>query len=273
MMRMTAAPRVPTFSAAPTPALTVQARVILAVILREMRTRFGRTKLGYLWALAEPVIHIGTMLAIFAALRRSSPIGGDLPLFFTTGIIPWLLFSNTAGRVTNAVDANRALLSYPQVTPLDLMMARAVLEAATILIIFILLLGGLAVAGSVIQLDGFLDILAAFVCTMAFGTGLGMINAAVMLLLPSYDRVFSPIMRLLYFVSGVFFTADTLPHSIRDWLLLNPVLHQIEWVRSGFFEGFDSQHLDRGYALFCAAALLFIGLAAERVARPRVEHA
>jgi capsular polysaccharide transport system permease protein len=253
--------------AGPTPAPTIMGRVVLAVILREMRTRFGRTRLGYLWALAEPVAYIATMLAIFTALRRASPIGGDLALFFTTGIIPWLLFTNTVGKVARAVDANQALLSYPQVMPIDLIIARALLEHATTVVVFALLLSGLALGGSEIRIPSFLNIGAAMACITVFGTGLGMVNAAVMRFLPSYDQIFSAAMRPLYFVSGVFFTANALPHAIRDWMLLNPVLHLIEWVRSGFFEGFDSAHLDRGYALFWAGAFLFAGLVAERVSR------
>ena len=42
--------------------LRTQGRVIQALIIRESRTRFGEAKLGYGWALLEPILHI-TMLS------------------------------------------------------------------------------------------------------------------------------------------------------------------------------------------------------------------
>jgi tetratricopeptide (TPR) repeat protein len=49
-----------------------QRRVINALIIRETRTRFAEFKLGYGWALLEPVLHIGLLSATFAVLWRKS---------------------------------------------------------------------------------------------------------------------------------------------------------------------------------------------------------
>lgn len=65
-------------------ALKVQGRVIRASILRETRTRFGRSKLGYFWALFEPMAYMLTLMAIFSAMERGAPIAGvDLSMFFS----------------------------------------------------------------------------------------------------------------------------------------------------------------------------------------------
>jgi capsular polysaccharide transport system permease protein len=255
------------------PATVVQGRILTAVVLREMHTRFGRTRLGYLWALTEPLAHVLTLLALFSLLGRSSPIGDDLLPFFTTGIVPWLVFSHTAARVMKAVDANQALLSYPHVTPLDLMAARAVLETATLAVVFAVLLAALGLLGSEALPHNLLDMAGGFACMAVFGTGIGMAMGGLLTVLPSADRVYSAATRPLYFVSGIFFTTEALPQAARDWLLVNPILHMVEWVRSGFFGQYESTHLDRPYAVACAAAVLFLGLAAERVSRARARQA
>lgn len=255
------------------PATVVQGRVLAAVLLREMHTRFGRARLGYLWALSEPLAHVLTLFAIFTLLGRSSPVGDDLLPFFTTGIVPWLVFSHTATRVMKSVDANQALLSYPQVTPLDLMAARGVLETATMAVVFAVLLAALGLFGSAAWPHHFLDMAGGFACTAVFGTGIGMAMGCLLTVLPSADRVYSMVVRPLYFMSGIFFTTETLPQAARDWLLINPVLHMVEWVRSGFFGQYESSHLDRPYALACASGALFLGLAAERVSRARARQA
>ena len=57
-------------------AAAVQGRVIFALMLREVRTRFGRTQVGYLWALLEPITYIATMTFVFDSVGRP-PRAGD----------------------------------------------------------------------------------------------------------------------------------------------------------------------------------------------------
>jgi tetratricopeptide (TPR) repeat protein len=65
-----------------------QRRVIRAVIVRETRTRFGESKLGYGWALLEPILHIALLSVVFSVLMRGQPpIGSHFFLFYYTGLV------------------------------------------------------------------------------------------------------------------------------------------------------------------------------------------
>ena len=68
--------------------LKTQARVIHALIIRETRTRFGDARLGYGWALIEPILHILLLSAVFSLLVRGRPpIGAHFFVFYYTGLI------------------------------------------------------------------------------------------------------------------------------------------------------------------------------------------
>ena len=68
--------------------LGTQGRVVHALIIRETRTRFGDSKLGYGWALLEPIAHILMLSLVFAVLMRGRPpIGEEFFIFYYTGII------------------------------------------------------------------------------------------------------------------------------------------------------------------------------------------
>jgi ABC-type polysaccharide/polyol phosphate export permease len=68
--------------------LQTQLRVIHALIIRETRTRFGDSKLGYGWALLEPILHILMLSLVFAVMMRGRPpIGDEFFIFYYTGII------------------------------------------------------------------------------------------------------------------------------------------------------------------------------------------
>jgi ABC-type polysaccharide/polyol phosphate export permease len=68
--------------------LRCQWRVLSALIVRETRTRFGESRLGYGWALIEPILHIALLWAMFALLMHGQPpIGGNFFVFYYTGLI------------------------------------------------------------------------------------------------------------------------------------------------------------------------------------------
>jgi capsular polysaccharide transport system permease protein len=119
--------------------IITHSRVIHALILREMKTRFGRTQLGYLWALIEPTLFVLIFLALYKLRGRETASGMPIALFLLTGAIPFIMFRDTLQRSMGAIQSNRPLLTFPQVTPIDLILGRALLEIATTLVAFALL--------------------------------------------------------------------------------------------------------------------------------------
>src|SRR5690625_4369459 len=122
--------------------LSVQGRVVHALVLREMRGRYGRSSLGYLWALVEPLLLVGVFTLGYMLIgRRSPPQGMEFLPFLATGIITYLSMRNIASRMSGAIESNRGLLLYPHVPPFDLMIGTPLLAGATFSVIFILTLG------------------------------------------------------------------------------------------------------------------------------------
>ena len=255
------------------PAHVVMARVVFAVLLRETRTRFGRYRFGYLWAFLEPITHVAVFIAVFTALGRSTPIGNSLALFLITGVVPWLVFTHTVDRVAKAVDGNRALLMFPQVTRSDLMLARIILEAATKCVVFVVLCLLVRLFETRFTIERPLDVLAVLAFVILLGAGTGILTGVISAVFPTFERIFAAIRRPLYFASGVFFIADTLPPDARAWIGYNPLAHLIEWLRAAFFVGFESSFVDHRYAIACAVISVVLGLAAERAIRPAEKFA
>ncbi len=246
--------------------------VVHALILRETRTRFGAHQLGYLWAIIEPALWIATLYTIFAVLDRRTPAGMPLISFLLTGLIPYQLFISTVNRVGVAIGSNRALLFYPQVRPLELVVARATLEFATSIAVFSLfILGDSLAMQQWPRIEDPLMVVLGFALAMGFGLGLGLIFCALSVVSKLAERIRSPMMRPLFWCSGIFFTANDLPSEARDYLLYNPLLHAVELIRDGWFISYQARHADIGYVLIWIAALVLIGLLFERVARRRIE--
>tara|TARA_B100001248_G_C27315442_1_gene424111 strand:- start:767 stop:1066 length:300 start_codon:yes stop_codon:yes gene_type:complete len=70
------------------------------------------------------------------------------------------------------------------------------------------------------------------------------------------------IQRPLFLTSGVFFSINNIPQSIRPWLSWNPILQSIELSRKGFNEKYfiDPEVISLSYAITFALLSCSIGL-------------
>ena len=250
----------------PREALRIMGRVFFALILREAGTRYGRLKIGYLWAFIEPVMFIAILSILFSYFRETSSSPMPQSLFYATGVMPFFLFRDILIRSMTAVQGNSQLLTFPQVQVFDLIIARALLEIATFFIVFTVIVGGIAVFNlEPVHIDDPLQMLKAIIIITLIGLGLGTAFAALLPLFPTIQFLVNSILiRPLFFLSGIFFTADAIPDSIRHYALYNPLLQIGELFRSGFFTTYESSYVDISYLTVFSLCSLFIGLLLQR---------
>jgi capsular polysaccharide transport system permease protein len=251
--------------------LRTQCRVIQALIIRETRTRFGDAKLGYGWALLEPILHITLLSAVFSLLMQGRPpIGTHFFIFYFTGLIPYLMFVHTSSAMSHAITSNGALLQLPSVTTFDVIAARGLLEMITNVIVAVVLLVAFGMVGLAASPDDLWGPSTALLVTAMFGCGFGFLNAVLTVLCRSWDKIWPQVTRLLYFFSGIFYVPGMMPDWARDALVWNPLVHAIDWFRAGFYAAYQPHWLDRSYLVMLAILLLLAGLAVERGLRPRL---
>jgi capsular polysaccharide transport system permease protein len=251
--------------------LLTQLQVVYALLLRETKTRFGVSHLGYIWALVPTAAWILMFAGLYQIIGRLAPEGMSMMAFLTTGIVTFSAFRETATRCMSAVEANKGLLFYPQVRPLDLVIARAVLEAATHVVLLALFLVGLGLYEGFPRIDSLLWTLFGLGLATALGASLGLLCCGLYVYSATVERVFGTVMRVVFWSSALFHPIATMPKIGRDILLLNPVAHTIEIVREGWFPGYDARYVDIWYPVGCIFVFSFFGLSMERMARRRLE--
>jgi capsular polysaccharide transport system permease protein len=252
-------------------ALECQARVVGALILREMRVRFGRSQLGYLWAVTEPVGYVAAFSAMFHFMDRHPPFGSSMPLFFAAGVLPFHLFRNLANQLAAAFNANQALMTYPIVQPIDTVLSRAILEVATSLFILLVVLGAFVVAGDAPLPANIMRIVEAIALLSLLGFGYGLMSAVIITRIDAWQNMTRLIMTPMLFLSGVFYSLDTLPPKMREIVAWNPVIHGVEMFRDGYYTNYRSGDIDTAYLFIVGLVLTFVALAMERTIRGRIE--
>ncbi len=249
----------------------IQRSVVFALVMRELKTRFGSYRLGYVWALLEPLFHVAIFVIIFGMVMERTMPGVNYPLFIVTGIMPWLLFSNIVTRGMAAVSSNRALFSYRHVKPIDAVLARTLLEMLIQTAVFVLVLLLAFWIGSSINIIDPLKIIVSLGVLVLFSFGLALNLCIVATLYPEVSKFVPLILRPLYFVSGVFWSLNAVPLEYHSYLAWNPVLNVIEEVRASFFEGYTvSSKVSLGYVAMLAVIMHALGLSLYRQERERL---
>ncbi|MCZ4092383.1 ABC transporter permease [Sinorhizobium psoraleae] len=236
-------------------------RVTASLMVREMSTRYGGKPGGYLWALIDPVAHVAMMTIIFQAISRLPALGTSFALFFASGYLPYMFYSSMAAFINGAVKANRALLNYPIVAPIDVVASRYLVQLLTSSFIAFLVLCLVTIEDrvSVFGAIHFDKLVPACLMATLLGLGVGVANIALFARSSLYEQVFGIVTRPLLLVSGVFFLPDSLPHPFRDLVMYNPLVHAIMWFRSGIYPEYRAAGLDIGYLLEWTACALAVG--------------
>ena len=251
--------------------LRLQARLIGALFLREMHTRFGHSKLGYLWAVFEPLAHIAIMVTLIGTLSHGAPpVGDSFAVFYFTGIIPYHLFTHTSSQLASAVAANRPMLQLPLVKTTDVLFSRALLEFATEITVAVIFIIAFTLIGfSAIPRD-FVYVLGAVIFLWGAAFGVGMINAVVISFFSAWEKIWGAVTSILYFSSGTFYVPRMMPEWLRGILAWNPVLQGIEMVRAGYFHETIPPWLSVSYLATLSISLLAIGAILEYFFRARL---
>jgi capsular polysaccharide transport system permease protein len=251
-------------------ALSTQLDTIGALVLRETHVRFGRTRLGYLWLLIEPIAHIIVLTVIYFMLNRRAPLGGSMPLFLLTGLLPYFLWNKVARRLSTTFTSDRALLHLPVITGFDLLVARSFLEGVTWLLVASALISILVVTGHGHWPTHVTSLAGVVAVTFMLSFGIGTINAVLGKMFSSWQNIFDIAIRPLYICSGIFYLVDQLPAAIKSILIWNPIVHAIEWFRYSFYPTYSSATMDQAYLIKFSVIVFSLALLVERLALRRV---
>jgi capsular polysaccharide transport system permease protein len=253
--------------------LRIQARVVFALLMREIRTRYGRRKLGYLWAFFEPALHASVLYTLWSVRGREAIDSMPLLVFLVTGLVPFFLFRYSYSQVSSSVQGNKALLAHRQVTPFDVMLSRALLEFLTRVAILTVFLAGLSLYGYEITLREPLTLLFTLVLLSVGGVGLGLVTQAAATVFTSINSIMQAVMRLLYFTSGVIFPLSILPRSLQEYALYNPLAHLMQFCRSAFTPLPPLEGVNGAYPTMFLAGVLLFGLLLNTAMQRRILEA
>lgn len=241
--------------------LKIQGRVIGALLMREIITRYGRNNIGFLWLFAEPLLMTLMLVLLWKFVRADHISSLNMVAFVMTGYPMAMMWRNASNRAVGAISANQSLLYHRNVRVLDTVFARELLEIAGATVAQIVIVSVLFLVGWIdVPSDPFYMLLA-WLMMAWFAVGLGLVICAVAYRFEAFGKLWGTLSFLMLPLSGVFFFIHNLPQEVRELMLSIPMVHGTEMFRHGYFGVSAVTYESPLYLLVWNLALLLLGLA------------
>lgn len=221
-------------------ASAMHARVVGAVIMRDLQTRFGTGYLGFLLGLIMPLGHLTIAMVIMTTLGRLAPIGTNIPTFSMTGVLPFVLWLYGHRQIMIAFQQNRPLLYFPGVDISDLLSARIIIEVASGTLVVVMVLLALALIGYDITPGHLAGFVYGLMLAWLLGIATGLIFGNVGAMWPAFLMFGNLLGPLFWITSGIVYLPDALPDKLKDILVYFPLCQIVDFVRSSFFSEYES---------------------------------
>ncbi len=243
----------------------VQRRVIVALLLREVLTRYGRHNIGFLWLFVEPMIFTIGITTLWSLTK--SVHGSNLPIaaFALTGYSSVLLWRNMPARAIGAILPNLSLMYHRNVKVMDIFVSRLLLEVAGTTISFVILSILFISIGWIDPPEDVLKVALGWMMLAWFGSSLAITLGCLAHKSELVEKFWHPTQYLLFPMSGAAFLVDALPPKMQEVVLYLPMIHGTECIRDGYFGSKITAHYDLIYMSSFCLALTISAFALSRI--------
>lgn len=240
--------------------LAIQMRVIGALLMREVITRYGRRNIGFLWLFVEPLLITLLIASLWGVIRADKLSTLNIIAFMITGYPIAMMWRNASKRTIGAISGNLSLLYHRNVKVLDTIITRVLLEVAGATIAQILIMITFILIGWIDTPQDTFYMVMAWLLMILFAFGLGLIICSIAQRFEVFGKLWGTISFLMLPLSGAFFFVHNLPAQAQQYAKWVPMISGTEMFRHGYFGDSIPTYENIGFLIFCDLAMILFGL-------------
>lgn len=205
--------------------------LIYFLILRDVKSLYKQTVLGFSWAILRPFLKMIVFSVIFGGIAKIPSDGIPYPLFSYAGLVAWEYFANSLKRSSSSLITGSSIFTkvyFPRlILPIVPCLAGLVDFVIALSIVFIMVfLYGYTISWTIL----YLPILVLLMLITVSGLGMWLSALAVQYRDVPYGVEF--LVQLLMYAAPVIYPVSWLPESLKLYLGIYPMYGVIEGFRS-----------------------------------------
>ncbi|AKU16193.1 ABC transporter permease [Luteipulveratus mongoliensis] len=223
-----------------------QRKVLDTLVRRDLRVRYARSWLGYLWTLIDPLAMALVYFFVFGILFHRSTGDNDLVfiLYLLAGMLPWNWFNSSLNETARALYAERLLVRSTNI-PREMWVIRVViakgieflLSLPVLAFFVVLVLAGVNLGKGNLSLNvQLLAIIPAILLQFVLCIGMGLVMAPVTALVDDFVRIVRIVLRMLFYFTPIVYSMALVDKELpeaRNIMIWNPLVGIMDMWRVG----------------------------------------
>lgn len=239
----------------------IQVRVIHALMIRELNTRFGRENIGFLWIMVEPLLFAALVAIMWRILKGPEEHGVGIVPFVVSGYIPLTLFRHCVGRSVSVFVANSSMMYHRQIKVIDFVFVRFLIEMLGSMMAYLFIALLLMVFNQFPVPADIGMFVAGWLLYCLFTLSLCLIIAPLSEMSEVLEKFIPVTTYIMIPFSGTFTAAAWLTPNLREYLLWSPFVNAMELMRAGIWGEKVVPYYNVWNPVICSAIVAVIGLA------------
>lgn len=230
--------------------------LIWALALKEIKVRYKRSVLGFLWALLNPALMMVVLTLVFSTIMRFAI--PHYAIFLLSVLLPWTFFSQSLSYAVDSIVGNADLIKKVSVPKLVFPVAAVVSNVINLLLSLI----PLAILVPLLRHPFYwtwlflpIPMLALIIFTM----GATFFFATANVYYRDVAHIVQIILSAWFYVTPIIYSVDMLPHKYQWVFKLNPIIYVINGFRLAVYYGMLPKAQSVLASFACAFIALFIG--------------
>ncbi len=231
-------------------------QLIWALALKELKIRYKRSVLGFLWALLNPLLLMVVLSVVF-----STVMAANIPhfaIFLLSVLLPWTFFSQSLSYAAESIVGNGDLIKKVRVAKLVFPVAAVVSNMINFLLSMIpLVLIVIAMRHPFYLTWLYLPI--PLLALTIFTLGATFFFAAANVYYRDVAHILQVLLNILFYVTPIIYSIDLIPASDRWLLKLNPLQYFLNEFRLSVYYGLMPKPMSVVACFACAFLMLAAG--------------
>jgi len=230
--------------------------LIWALAQKELRVRYKRSVLGFLWALLNPALMMLVLTLVFGTLMRFSI--DHYAVFLLSMLLPWTFFSQCLAYSVESIVGNGELLKKVKVARLVFPIASVMSNIINFLLSLVPLMLLIVLMRFPLHWTWFylpVPMLGLFLFTL----GASFLFATINVFYRDVSHIVQIILQAWFYFSPIIYSLDFVPAKYHWLFRLNPLLYVLNGFRLSIYYGIMPSLPSIGLTMVCSLVSLLVG--------------
>jgi homopolymeric O-antigen transport system permease protein len=235
--------------------------LIWALAIKELRVRYKRSALGFLWALLNPLLMMLVLTTVFSTIMRFQV--KHYAIFLLSMLLPWTFFTQTLSYSVASIVGHAELLRKVRIAKLVFPVAAVLSNIINFLLSLIPLVLLIIVTHFPLHWT-WVYLPVPLLGLFLFSLGMSFFIATLNVFFRDVSHIIQIVLSAWFYFSPILYSLDFIPASHRWLFKLNPMLYVLNGFRLSIYYGLLPSPQSAAVSLLCGVAAVMIGFAVFR---------